>query len=51
MAERKVAQGETVIKQGDAGDEFYVVDSGSFGVFVEGTCRSKKAIHKLNIYF
>lgn len=36
MAERKVAQGETVIKQGDAGDEFYVVDEGSFDVFVEG---------------
>jgi len=52
MAERKVAQGETVIKQGEAGDEFYVVDSGSFDVFVEGTCRrSKKAIHKLNNHF
>lgn len=36
MSERKVASGETVIKQGEAGDEFYVVDEGSFDVFVEG---------------
>jgi CRP-like cAMP-binding protein len=36
MAERKVVNGETVIKQGEAGDEFYVVDEGSFDVFVEG---------------
>jgi len=35
MSERKVAAGEVVIKQGDAGDEFYVVDEGSFDVFVE----------------
>jgi len=36
MSERKVANGETVIKQGEAGDEFYVVDEGSFDVLVEG---------------
>eukprot|EP01135_Chromosphaera_perkinsii_P009363 Nk52_evm39s1737 gene=Nk52_evmTU39s1737 len=34
MFERTVEEGEAVIKQGDDGDYFYVVDEGSFDVFV-----------------
>eukprot|EP01137_Pigoraptor_chileana_P004770 Opistho-2@46876 len=36
MFERKVTAGEVIIQQGDEGDNFYVVDSGSFDVFVDG---------------
>ena len=36
MFERKVVAGETIIKQGDEGDNFYVVDSGLFDIFVKG---------------
>jgi hypothetical protein len=34
MFERRVAAGETVIRQGDEADNFYVVESGDFDVFV-----------------
>ena len=34
MAEKKVAVGEEVIKQGGVGDYFYVVEIGSLDVFV-----------------
>ncbi|ETV78439.1 hypothetical protein, variant [Aphanomyces astaci] len=33
MEERKVRAGDTIIKQGDEGDYFYVIDSGEFDVF------------------
>jgi CRP-like cAMP-binding protein len=36
MFERKVLAGETVIKQGDEGDNFYVVDQGTFSVQIYG---------------
>lgn len=36
MFERKVAAGETIIKQGDEGDNFYVVDGGLFDIYVKG---------------
>jgi len=36
MFERKVSQGEVVIRQGDQGDNFYVVDEGVFDIFVNG---------------
>jgi CRP-like cAMP-binding protein len=36
MFERKVAAGESVIRQGDEGDNFYVVDAGLFDIFVKG---------------
>lgn len=36
MFEKKVPKGEVVIKQGDEGDNFYVVDDGLFDVFVSG---------------
>jgi hypothetical protein len=35
MFEKKVAAHETVIKQGDEGDNFYVVDEGVFEIFVK----------------
>eukprot|EP00128_Syssomonas_multiformis_P017607 Colp12_sorted_trinity150504_noHs@20802 len=35
MFERKVEAGEVVIQQGDEGDNFYVIDSGLFEVFVK----------------
>jgi len=37
MSEKNVTPGETVIKQGDKGDFFYVVDSGTYSIFVNGT--------------
>jgi CRP-like cAMP-binding protein len=36
MFEKKVPAGHTVIRQGDTGDNFYVVDSGHFEIFVNG---------------
>ncbi|KAK9763271.1 cAMP-dependent protein kinase type II-beta regulatory subunit [Basidiobolus ranarum] len=36
MFERKVLAGEDVIKQGDEGDNFYVVDDGLFDIVVNG---------------
>ncbi|RKP11035.1 cyclic nucleotide-binding-like protein [Thamnocephalis sphaerospora] len=36
MFERRVAANETVIQQGDEGDNFYVVDDGLFEVLVNG---------------
>lgn len=36
MFEKKVPAGTSIIKQGDEGDNFYVVDSGNFDVFVNG---------------
>ncbi|ODM93013.1 cAMP-dependent protein kinase type II regulatory subunit [Orchesella cincta] len=35
MFERKVTAGEYVIKQGDDGDNFYVIESGKYKVFVK----------------
>ncbi|XP_036358919.1 cAMP-dependent protein kinase type II regulatory subunit isoform X2 [Octopus sinensis] len=42
MFERKVEQGEKVIHQGDDGDNFYVIDSGQYDVYVEVDGRHKK---------
>lgn len=36
MAERRVAENELLIKQGDPGDAFYVVESGRFEILVNG---------------
>jgi len=36
MFEKKVPPGEAIIKQGDEGDNFYVVDEGVFEIFVNG---------------
>lgn len=36
MFEKKVKKGEVVIKQGDEGDNFYVIESGWFNVAVNG---------------
>lgn len=36
MFERKVKAGEVVIKQGDDGDNFYVIASGTYNIFVNG---------------
>lgn len=37
MSEKAVVPGDVVIKQGDKGDYFYVVESGTFSIFVNGT--------------
>jgi len=34
LTERKVKAGEYVIRQGDSGDFFYIIDSGKFGIYV-----------------
>ena len=36
MFERKVKKGDVVIKQGEAGDNFYVIYEGSFDIIVDG---------------
>ena len=36
MFERKVAKSEYVIKQGEDGDNFYVIESGKYKVFMQG---------------
>ncbi|KAK9762607.1 hypothetical protein K7432_011493 [Basidiobolus ranarum] len=36
MFERRVSAGEDIIKQGDEGDNFYVVDEGLFNIVVNG---------------
>lgn len=36
MFEKRVRANEEIIRQGDEGDNFYVVDSGSFDVYVDG---------------
>jgi len=43
MFERKVVKGEMVIQQGDPGDNFYVVDSGHFDIFVNGLKKAEAA--------
>ncbi|XP_045594828.1 cAMP-dependent protein kinase type II regulatory subunit isoform X4 [Procambarus clarkii] len=35
MFERRVTEGENVIKQGDDGDNFYVIESGVYNIFVK----------------
>lgn len=42
MFEKRVEQGEKVIIQGDDGDNFYVIDSGQYDVYVEVDGRHKK---------
>lgn len=34
LTERKVRSGEYIIRQGDSGDFFYIIESGKFGVYV-----------------
>lgn len=36
MFERRVTEGENVIKQGDDGDNFYVIESGVYNIYVKG---------------
>jgi len=36
MFERKVRAGEDIIRQGDIGDNFYVVETGSFAILIAG---------------
>jgi len=47
MFERRVTEGEYVIKQGDDGDNFYVVDSGAYDVYVkiDGEPEPKKVMN------
>jgi len=42
MEERKVKPGETVIKQGAEGDNFYIIESGTFDVFKTINGQEKK---------
>jgi cAMP-dependent protein kinase regulator len=42
MFERKVEPGEQIIHQGDDGDNFYVIDSGQYDIFVEVNGVDKK---------
>jgi len=44
MLERKVVVGEEIIKQGDEGDFFYLVDAGTFEILVR--LREKRKIDR-----
>jgi len=41
MFERKVEEGETVIQQGDDGDNFYIIHQGKFDIFVKNGDENK----------
>ncbi|EEC16196.1 cAMP-dependent protein kinase type II regulatory subunit, putative [Ixodes scapularis] len=46
MFERKVKAGETVIKQGDDGDNFYVIQNGTYNIFVSTDTEKNKLVGK-----
>uniref|UniRef100_L7M1F0 cAMP-dependent protein kinase type II regulatory subunit n=1 Tax=Rhipicephalus pulchellus TaxID=72859 RepID=L7M1F0_RHIPC len=46
MFERKVKPGEVVIKQGDDGDNFYVIHSGTYHIFVSTDTEKDKLVGK-----
>jgi len=41
MSERKVKSEECVIKQGDDGDNFYVIDSGTYDVYIDDNGKNR----------
>ncbi|BFZ00992.1 hypothetical protein BsWGS_04031 [Bradybaena similaris] len=47
MFEKKVVPGETVIRQGDDGDNFYVIDTGVYDVLVDVKGEEKK-VHQFD---
>lgn len=46
MFERKVKSGETVIQQGDDGDNFYVIQNGTYNIFVAKDNEENKLVGK-----
>lgn len=46
MFEKQVKIGETIIKQGDDGDNFYVIDSGKYDIYVSGDPEKSLGDHK-----
>ncbi|XP_065315217.1 cAMP-dependent protein kinase type II-beta regulatory subunit-like [Gordionus sp. m RMFG-2023] len=48
MNEKKVHSSEVIIKQGDEGDNFYIIESGKFEVFINCDGVSKKVCHYEN---
>eukprot|EP00002_Diphylleia_rotans_P007235 TRINITY_DN1672_c0_g2_i2.p1 TRINITY_DN1672_c0_g2~~TRINITY_DN1672_c0_g2_i2.p1 ORF type:complete len:381 (-),score=92.33 TRINITY_DN1672_c0_g2_i2:328-1470(-) len=44
MFEKKVVKDDTIIKQGDEGDNFYVIDSGEFDIYVKIDGNPKKVL-------
>ncbi|CAN8002010.1 unnamed protein product [Ixodes hexagonus] len=46
MFERKVKAGEMVIKQGDDGDNFYVIQNGTYNIFVSTDTEKNKLVGK-----
>ncbi|XP_035226536.1 cAMP-dependent protein kinase type II regulatory subunit-like, partial [Stegodyphus dumicola] len=46
MFERKVKPGDIVIKQGDDGDNFYVIDSGVYHIYVDTDQEKNKLVGK-----
>lgn len=44
MFEKRVSNGDIVIRQGDPGDNFYVVDSGHFDIFVNDVKKGEASI-------
>ncbi|XP_014250546.1 cAMP-dependent protein kinase type II regulatory subunit [Cimex lectularius] len=48
MFEKTVKKDDVVIKQGDDGDNFYVIESGTYQAFVKGEGNQDKLIHTYN---
>ena len=55
MKLKDVAKGETLITQGESGDNFYVVNSGTFNFFVDGakvgSCKSGQTFGELALLY
>jgi len=59
MFERKVTPNEYIIKQGDDGDNFYVVESGVYNIFIKqgnedvkvGSCQNKGSFGELALMY
>jgi len=59
MFERKVTPNEYIIKQGDDGDNFYVVESGTYNIFIKqgnqdvkvGCCENKGSFGELALMY
>lgn len=46
MFEKRVEPGEYVIRQGDDGDNFYAIETGSFDVIVRGEDSEERQVHR-----
>lgn len=48
ISREQVQKGDTVIKQGDEGDKFYIVDAGEFDVRTASWCQRTACVQNRN---